>query len=138
MKNDNFVVGCINQLSSSPAPKMTRAIESKILAVYIAAPYTLGDREKNVLKAMETADILIRSGFAPFNPLLTHFQHVKFPQNYEMWMRQDFVYLQRCDCLLRIPGKSKGADREIKEAKRLGIPVFNSIEDLAEYRDNIK
>jgi len=38
--------------------------------VYIAGPYTLGDKEANVLGAINAATVLLDSGFAPYVPHL--------------------------------------------------------------------
>lgn len=46
------------------------------------------------------------------------------------WLRVDFEYVRRCDALLRLPGESVGADAEVSEALRIGVPVFYSIDDL--------
>lgn len=46
------------------------------------------------------------------------------------WLKIDFEYIYRCDALLRLPGESVGADAEVAEAMRIGIPVFGSIDDL--------
>jgi len=46
------------------------------------------------------------------------------------WLKVDFEFIRRCDAVLRLPGESVGAEAEIAEAKRLGIPVFYSGEEL--------
>lgn len=105
-----------------------------MIRVYIASPYsTSGDIAENVHLQMETANTLIGLGFCPFVPLLTHFQHLMFPRPYEDWMKQDTEWVKVCDCLLRLGGESKGADREVKYALSLGKPVVYSVEDLVEY-----
>ena len=40
------------------------------------------------------------------------------------------AFLRRCDAVLRLPGKSPGADKEVKEAQALDMPVYFGIEDL--------
>jgi hypothetical protein len=76
-------------------------------------------------------------GFAPFLPLLSHFQHMIHQQSYEVWMEQDMTWVASCDCLLRLPGQSSGADREVERAKEVGIPVFFNKYDLYKHY-NIK
>jgi hypothetical protein len=39
----------------------------------------------------------------------------------------------RCDCVLRLPGESSGADAEISLAQEHDIPVFYSIEDVTNW-----
>ena len=80
--------------------------------------------------------MLIKQGFAPFLPLLTHFQHMVHPEDYETWMKLDFIWVESCDALLRLPGESPGADREVKHAITLGIPVFYSMDELLIYYQN--
>lgn len=92
--------------------------------VYVAGPYTRGDVATNVRKAIEAASSLVDRGFAPFVPHLTHFWHILSPRPYEFWLDLDFEYLRCCDAVLRLPGESSGADREVELAKSLGIPVF--------------
>ncbi len=98
--------------------------------VYIASPYTIGDVASNVRVQMDVADKLITLGFAPFIPLLSHFQHMVHPRPYEDWARLDFEWIKSCDCLLRLPGESKGADNEVAFAERRGIPVFYELDEL--------
>lgn len=98
--------------------------------VYIASPYTLGDVAVNVKAQMDCADALIERGYAPFVPLLSHFLHMANPRPYETWTALDDAWIPDCDYLLRLPGASKGADREEELARSLQIPVVYAIEDL--------
>lgn len=101
-----------------------------MIRVYIACPYTNGDVAVNVKNSMDVAEELIESGFLPFNPLYSHFQHMAHPRPYDDWMKMDIEWLKSCDCVLRVPGESKGADVEVEKAIIYGIPVFYSINDL--------
>jgi len=107
----------------------------KKIKVYIASPYTLGDVAVNVKLQIDTADILMDEGFSPFVPLYSHFQHMAHPRVYTDWIENDLIWVEVCDCLLRLGGESKGADDEVKYAEKLGLPVFYSIKDLCEYYD---
>lgn len=71
-----------------------------------------------------------KDGFVPFCPHWSHFQHTFSPLPYVDWIEYDLHWLRTCDALLRLPGESAGADGEVAEAKRLGIPVFFSIPSL--------
>jgi hypothetical protein len=95
--------------------------------VYIAGPYTKGDVAQHVRNAVEAADKLLKAGHLPYVPHLTHFWHLLFPGPYEQWMALDLGWLSTCQALVRLPGESKGADIEVAEARRLGIPVFDSV-----------
>lgn len=101
--------------------------------VYIAGPYTKGDVAVNVRNAFEAANKLADFGFASFVPHSTHFWHMMFPRPYEFWLELDNQFLPCCDYLLRLPGDSDGADKEIVLATQYGINVFYSIEGLVDY-----
>lgn len=92
--------------------------------IYVAGPYTLGDVAQNVATAIKAGDDLLDLGYVPFVPHLTHFWHMLRPRLYPEWVRYDLQWLPFCDGLLRLPGDSDGADREVQKATELGIPVF--------------
>ena len=98
--------------------------------VYIASPYTKGDPAVNVKVQMDMADELISRDYAPFAPLMSHFQHMAHPRPYEDWIRLDLEWVLCCHAVLRLPGVSSGADGEVEFAKEHGIPVFYSLEEL--------
>jgi len=54
------------------------------------------------------------------------------PHEYQFWLDQDMEWLRVCDAVFRIFGESSGADKEVKEAERLGMPVYYSIFDVPE------
>lgn len=98
--------------------------------VYIASPYTLGDVAVNVKNQIDCFSKLLDMGLTPFAPLLSHFVHMAHPKDYNVWMEQDLIWIKSCDFLLRLPGESSGADKEIEFAKKHGIPVYYTIEEL--------
>jgi hypothetical protein len=98
--------------------------------VYIASPYSIGDQEKNVRAQIDAASELIDTGYCPYAPLLDHFIHRVYPKPYETWLRCDMEMLGVADIILRLPGESSGADREIKEAERLGKKIIYRLKDL--------
>jgi hypothetical protein len=104
-----------------------------IARIYVAGPYTNGDVAVNVRNAYEAATRLADLGFAPFVPHATHFWHLLFPRPYEFWLELDNEFLPCCAAVLRLPGPSNGADKEVQLAERLGIPVFHEISRLAEF-----
>jgi hypothetical protein len=93
--------------------------------VYVASPYTKGDVAVNVRLNIGVADELAQAGFFPFAPLLTHFWHLLHPHPYEFWCAHDNAWIERCDCLVRLPGDSTGADREVELARAKGVPVYH-------------
>jgi len=94
--------------------------------VYIAGPLTSsGNVAVNIRKALYIAESLVDAGFLPVIPHLTHFWHFVFPKDYEWWLALDLQWLEVCDFIIRIPGESKGADREMARAKELGLDVLD-------------
>ena len=53
-------------------------------------------------------------------------------------MDLDLVWLECCDCLLRLPGESKGADIEVKHALENNIKVFYSIDEIIKFYSESK
>jgi nucleoside 2-deoxyribosyltransferase len=103
--------------------------------VYIAGPYT-GNEEQNVANALAAGTPLLDAGLCPYVPHLSHYWEAQHPHHYEVWMTLDFAWIRRCDVLLRLPGSSSGADREVALAKALGIPVFYTVEEVLEWAGN--
>lgn len=101
-----------------------------MIKVYIASPYTIGDPQENVDRQRHYANILIDHGFAPFWPLSSHYLHELIERDYETWMELDIEWLLQCDCVLRLPGESSGADREVEIAIDNNIPVYEDILEL--------
>jgi len=98
--------------------------------VYIASPYSNGIPIENVKESIAVADELLDLGYQPFVPLLSHYWHLLFPRDYESWLEYDREWLLACDVVLRTPGPSLGADREVLWAKAAGIPVVYGIPEL--------
>jgi len=101
--------------------------------VYVAGPLTIGDSFSHVRVALDLADDLWAWGFSPFVPHMNYVWHFVYPKNPQEWLEYDYGWLRLCDFLVRLPGESVGADAEVEEAKRLGIPVI-----LEDYSDNLE
>lgn len=95
--------------------------------VYIASPYSIGDQADNVRRSLKAADTLLACGYIPFVPLLSHFWHLYSPKAPDVWYKYDNEWVTRCDCLLRLPGESVGADNEVKLAFDNDIPIYYTI-----------
>ena len=89
--------------------------------VYVAGPMSVGDVEQNVRLGIDAASALLSSGFYPFVPHLSYYWESVSSFPYETWLGLDFGWLKKCDAIIRLPGMSEGADREMIEAKRLGL-----------------
>jgi hypothetical protein len=100
------------------------------MRIYIAGPYTAPDPETNTRNAIAAGDKVAALGHTVFIPHLTHFWHCQIPHDYEFWMKQDFEWLKCCDGLLRLPGVSSGADREVTRAHELGKFVYFLIDEI--------
>lgn len=100
------------------------------IRVYVAGPITKGDYLVNVRLAIDAAQQLREAGLFPFIPHSSALWHLVHHRGYEDWMEQDFVWLEQCHALLRVPGESSGADRETVHANSKNIPVFHTVEAL--------
>lgn len=101
--------------------------------VYISGPLTSsGDPATNLQAAIEAHRELMQAGFAPLCPHLTLYvdPHAELPHG--DWMAVDIPWVLESDCLLRLPGESKGADIEVHIATEAKIPVYHSISELLE------
>jgi hypothetical protein len=104
----------------SDEPKFTK----RKLWVYVAGPMTQGNSYFNVRVAVQYGEQLRKKGYIPIIPHLSAFwSMIGSDATYEDWMTLDFELISRCDVLLRIPGYSPGADREVEFAKSSRIPV---------------
>ncbi len=100
------------------------------MRVFISAPYSIGDQVLNVRNAILAGEELLSKGYDPYIPHLTHFWHLLCPHEPQVWYDLDNAFLPLCDCLLRLPGESVGADNEVKLAEELGLPVYYSVENV--------
>lgn len=98
--------------------------------VYVAGPYTLPDPVINTRQAIKMGEILLDWGYAPFVPHLNLLWDFLTPKPHDTWLELDHAWLDVCDVLLRLPGTSSGADREVAWAREMGIPVFMTCADL--------
>ena len=102
------------------------------MRVYIAGPYTLGDRSENMRQAMAATIAVLDAGHEPYCPLLTHFLDLAYPRPWEDWMRLDLAWLPCAEAFIRLPGESVGADMEADAALGHNIPVYPSVEVFLE------
>lgn len=108
------------------------------MRVYVAGPISNGESGKmgyqavvdNVRAAIIVGDELADLGYSPFVPHLTHFWNLIMPRPYQSWLEIDDEWVKVSDAVLRLPGDSKGADREVALARKHRIPVFYSVEEL--------
>jgi hypothetical protein len=51
------------------------------------------------------------------------------PRPIEFWYALDIMHLSRCDAIMRLPGESTGADREMSYGHKLEVIEFESLTD---------
>ena len=109
----------------------------KKFTVYIASPYTKpeGKQLENTLKSFDIFNELVKLDFIPYAPLTSHFIHECYPQDYKFWLEYDLIWLKKCDFILRLPGESEGADKEVKFAIENKIDVFYTIDDIIKKKE---
>ena len=101
------------------------------MRIYVAGPMTTqGDVYANMEQAIRAADWLMRIGHSPYLPHLTLFWNFISHHTWEEWLKLDESWLALCDCLVRLPGESKGADREVAFCEANNIPVYVGMEAL--------
>ena len=111
--------------------------------IYIASPYTLGGQAQNVRRQIDAANILMDFGYAPYTPLLFHFQELIHPRPEHEMLSLELEYLKICDAVFRIIPRdinndviiSRGADLEERTANDLLIPVFKffSVDEIRDF-----
>jgi hypothetical protein len=99
--------------------------------VYISGPLTSsGDPAANLQVAIAAHRELMQAGFSPLCPHLTLHVDPNAELPHDDWMQVDIPWVLESDCLLRLPGESRGADIEVRVATEAKIPVYYSIEEL--------
>lgn len=97
------------------------------LYIYVASPMSKQPIE-GPRAATKVADQLVAAGHFPYLPQLDRlWAYMTGEKPYETWLAMDFAWIRKCDCLIRCPGESPGADREVAYAKSIGKPVYFGI-----------
>ena len=118
------------------------------LLIYLAGPIstdptdetkyaTKAQERANIRRAIDVADAFAMRGHSVFVPHLNRFWHIRHPRGFEFWMRQDENILRRCDLMVRMPGASRGADREQRYAEQNGVQVVVLKESALPLRDDM-
>lgn len=115
--------------------------------IYVASPYTKGDPCINTHFQIKIFNQLLDDNLVvPVIPLTSHFLHTVHPRPYKDWIQYDLDILRVMDGCLRLTSEHKemnyevsessGADGEVEHCKKLGKPVFYSIEELYKWCKN--
>ena len=106
---------------------------------YTAGPYrakTLNGVIENIRLAESVAVDLWRLGYAVICPHKNTalLDGTLGEDDSHIWLEGDLVMLERCDCIVMIPGweMSEGAKPELNFARAKGIPVFYWPRDVVE------
>ncbi len=106
--------------------------------VYVAGPISKGQYWVNVRNGVDLGHKLMGLGYVPFVPMMDFLMVFAYPDiPYETLLEYDFQVISRCDVLFRMGGESPGADREVIFARENGIPVFFTLEELDNWKNNI-
>lgn len=100
--------------------------------IYIAGPMSQGDKIENLTQAMKAFRKLAKKGFAPLCPQLTFFAEPFLPLDHKGWLSIDLPWVSVAHAVLRLPGKSVGADMEVAQAQKQALPIYTSIKKLCE------
>jgi hypothetical protein len=117
------------------------------MLILIAGPYRTGTNDEPALLAKNLARLeaaawpVFRSGHVPMIgewvalPVLRGAGGGRLDQP----LAERIMYptaerlLEHCDAVLRLPGASTGADRDVAVAQQRGLPVFTRVEDIPGY-----
>jgi hypothetical protein len=95
--------------------------------VYISGPISNGNRNLSFYQASEAQLRLIQTGdYAVYNPMLSMALFANNEISWEHWLENDEAWIEKSDLVLRLPGESKGADREVRFAVERGLPVVTT------------
>lgn len=112
------------------------------LRVYVGGPYS-GDGIRLLDNMRAGIDLCIRvaeAGFSPYNPWLDYQYALMRDWPVETFYSISLSWLVCSQAMLLAPGweNSQGTKKELTFASLLGIPVFESMEKLCEWRDSLK
>lgn len=92
--------------------------------LYVAGPYTRPDPVENTHKAVKVATALYElTEWVPLVPHITLLWHAITPRPVEFWYELDLHHMAHCDAVVRMPGASSGADREMEYAAEIGMEI---------------
>jgi hypothetical protein len=107
------------------------------MRIYVAGPYTAPSAKghaRNTARAIDAGIALFRKGHRPYIPHLTHFVDLRAKRTgvklrWHDYIEWDMPWLEVCDGFLYL-APSKGADLELKEARKLKKRIFLSIAEV--------
>ncbi|WP_292769534.1 DUF4406 domain-containing protein [Microbacterium sp. UBA3486] len=116
---------------------------TKPLLILIAGPYrsgTNGDPDliaRNLARLEEVSGPIFRLGHVPMIgewvalPILRTLEAADADAgDGDVMYETAHRLLQHCDAVLRLPGESSGADKDVEIAQQRGLPVYRSLEEI--------
>lgn len=109
------------------------------MRIYVAGPLTSDTQEEMIRKcnvAIDAGVRLMQKGHQPLVPHLMQWLDFRAKKNGVVFNWQDYmnwclVWLRQCEALLFL-APSKGANIELEEAKKAGMQIFYSVEEVSE------
>ncbi len=114
-----------------------------MILAYVAGKFSGPTREavEANIRAAEAVGIeLARAGFVPVVPHAnTSAPAYEEMQPYPFWIAATLELMRRCDIVVCVDNwqDSSGAKGEVAEQRRLGKPVFLSVEDAVRWRETL-
>jgi nucleoside 2-deoxyribosyltransferase len=112
-------------------------------AIYVAGPYRADNHwliEQNIHRARALGACIAQLGAVPLIPH-ANTAHWDGLCEDQFWLDAGLELLRRCDALALVKGwqRSSGTIAELKEAERLGLPVYNpECDDLTQWVEELK
>ena len=109
-----------------------------MIRVYVAGPIMGRDGSEpfgNVGNMIRVGDDLAELGLCPFVPGLSVTWAMFADRPRSFWLMWSLEWLGACHAVFRMDGASDGADLEVEEAERLGLPVFADLDALVAWAD---
>jgi len=102
--------------------------------IYIAGPFRGASAwavHQNIERAEALAYQVWEAGFVALCPH-NNTRHFDGTLTDEVWLKGDLELLSRCDAVLTVPGwqSSRGTVAEVEYAQQLGLPVFETLNEL--------
>lgn len=119
----------------------TVSFMTKPLLILIAGPYRSGTNgnpdliAQNLARLEEASGPIFRLGHVPMIgewvalPILRTLDEADAGDGDVMYETAHRL-LQHCDAVLRLPGESSGADKDVEIAQQRGLPVYRSLEEI--------
>ncbi|WP_337001089.1 MULTISPECIES: DUF4406 domain-containing protein [unclassified Microbacterium] len=112
---------------------------SKPLLILIAGPYRSGTNgdpaliAQNLARLEEASGPIFRLGHVP---MIGEWVALPVLRTLDSEGEGDVMYetarrlLRHCDAVLRLPGESSGADKDVEIAQERGLPIYRSLDEI--------